>query len=208
MLLPAVFSQLLQQYTEDDALIHKLWKEIQRRYTSRKRHYHNLTHLQHLITILQEYQILVKDWDSMLLAVFYHDIVYSSLKNNNEEKSAALAATRLASIGYPVQKIIHCSRLILATKAHCASTDADTDLFTDADLSILGQPAEIYQQYCTHIRKEYAIYPDMLYIPGRIKVIRHFLQMEPVFKTTVFFNRFEGQARKNLQWELREMGAA
>jgi predicted metal-dependent HD superfamily phosphohydrolase len=207
MELPAIFSNLLQRYTTDHALISAFWKEIEKRYTNRKRHYHHLTHLEKLIAVLAEYQPLVKDWDSMLLAVFYHDIVYSVLKTNNEEKSAALAAARLKSVGFPVQKIAYCSQLILATKAHTESADAGTNLFTDADLSILGQSPDTYQQYCVQIRKEYAIYPDVLYKPGRIKVIRHFLQMERIFKTEVFFNRFETRAKENLQWELHGLAA-
>ncbi len=206
MELPAIFSNLLQQYTADHALINVLWKEIEKQYTGRKRHYHNLTHLEKLITILQEYQAQVLDWDSLLLAVFYHDIVYNVLKSNNEEKSAALAAARLAGIGYPAEKITHCGLLILATKNHNAGTAADTNLFTDADLSILGQSPEVYRQYCAQIRKEYAVYPDILYKPGRIKVIHHFLQMERIFKTEVFFSRFETRAKENLQWELNQLG--
>lgn len=207
MELHAIFINLLQQYTADNALIIACWKEIEKQYTNNKRYYHNLTHLEKLIAILQEYQPLVKDWDSLLLAVFYHDIIYNVMKTNNEEKSAALAAAKLTDIGCPVQKIMQCRQLILATKTHTPSADADTNLFTDADLSILGQSPEIYHQYCAQIRKEYAVYPDLLYKPGRVKVIRHFLQMERIFKTETFFSRFETRAKENLQWELLELGA-
>lgn len=207
MELPAIFSNLLRRYTSNHALIIGLWNEIEERYSNRKRHYHTLNHLQNLITALQEYQLQVKDWDTMLLAVFYHDIVYNVLKTNNEEKSGSLAVNRLGRIGYPAPKIASCSQLILATKAHSSSTDADTNLFTDADLSILGQSPEAYQQYCAQIRKEYAIYPDLLYRPGRIKVIRHLLAMEPIFKTDMFFNRLEARAKENLHWELLTLGA-
>lgn len=208
MELSAIFSRLLQQYTADQLLINTLWNEIEKRYTNRKRHYHNLRHLENLICGLQEHQTQVNDWDSMLLAAFYHDIVYNVLKTDNEEKSAALAADRLNSFGYPTGKITHCTRLILATKTHATSTDADVNLFTDADLSVLGQPAEIYQQYCAQIRKEYAIYPDILYKPGRIKVLRHFLQQAHIYKTAVFYNRLEARAKENLQQELQELGGA
>lgn len=135
----------------------------------------------------------------MLLAVFYHDSIYHVLKNDNEEKSAALATSRLSSIGCPAEIIARCCRHILATKKHAAAEDTDTNLFTDADLSVLGQPIDVYREYCGKIRKEYAVYPDIQYIPGRLKVVRHFLQMENIFKTPAFFSSFEAVAKSNLQ---------
>ncbi|MDX2245424.1 MAG: hypothetical protein SF052_01505 [Bacteroidia bacterium] len=82
------------------------------------------------------------------------------------------------------------------------SPDNDTNLFTDADLSILGQKREIYHAYSTNVRKEYAIYPDILYNPGRKKVLQHFLAMEQIFKTPHFQEKYEAQARANLEEEL------
>jgi predicted metal-dependent HD superfamily phosphohydrolase len=39
----------------------------------------------------------------------------------------------------------------------------------DADLSILGKDLDTYLAYTKMIRKEYSIYPDFLYKPGRKK---------------------------------------
>jgi predicted metal-dependent HD superfamily phosphohydrolase len=91
---------------------------------------------------------------------------------------------------------------ILATKGHTVSTDNDTNLFTDADLSILGESWELYQEYFQKIRKEYAIYPDAVYNPGRTKVLNHFLSMERIFKTDIFHEKFELNAKNNLTREL------
>ncbi|MFD2921463.1 hypothetical protein ACFS6H_17175 [Terrimonas rubra] len=97
--------------------------------------------------------------------------------------------------------ISNCAAQILATKAHQASTDPDTNYFTDADLSILGQPWEVYETYYKNVRKEYAMYPDFLYNPGRKKVLQHFLSMDRIFKTNHFFGLLEAPARANLQRE-------
>ena len=53
-----------------------------------------------------------------------------------------------------------------------------------------------------NIRKEYAIYPDMLYNPGRKKVLQHFLTMDTIYKTAVYRDRYEQKAKENLQREL------
>jgi len=75
-------------------------------------------------------------------------------------------------------------------------------LFTDADLSILGQSWEVYFTYSKHVRKEYGQYPLFLYKKGRKKVLKHFLDMERIFKTDHFFELYEKHARVNLQREL------
>jgi predicted metal-dependent HD superfamily phosphohydrolase len=98
--------------------------------------------------------------------------------------------------------IERCKNQILATKSHSKSTDSDTNYFTDADLSVLGQPWEIYRLYYKNVRKEYAIYPDFIYNPGRKKVIQHFLSMNSIFKTDYFYNQFEKVAKENLLKEL------
>jgi len=60
--------------------------------------------------------------------------------------------------------------------------------------------------YYKNARKEYAIFPDFVYKPGRKKVLLHFLAMERIFKTDYFFHKFEMQAKQNLQKELEMLG--
>jgi predicted metal-dependent HD superfamily phosphohydrolase len=69
----------------------------------------------------------------------------------------------------------------------------------------LGQPWGEYTQYAKNVRKEYAIYPDLLYNPGRRKVLNHFLSMERIFKTSHFFEKFEATARLNMSKEMEGM---
>jgi predicted metal-dependent HD superfamily phosphohydrolase len=142
------------------------------------------------------------DPDAVLFALYYHDAVYNVLQKDNEEKSAQLAEKRLKALQVPDVKIETCRRHILATKVHSFSEHPDTNFFTDADLSILGQPWAVYERYTRQVRKEYAIYPDLLYKPGRRKVLEHFLQMPKIFKTEAFLIKFEQQARLNLTREL------
>jgi predicted metal-dependent HD superfamily phosphohydrolase len=97
-------------------------------------------------------------------------------------------------------------QIIIATKKHLAGQGKETDLFLDADLAILGFPANYYEIYTKAIRKEFSMVPDLLYRPGRKKVLRHFLQMDSIFKTESFRDRFERQARINIENELKTLG--
>ena len=201
-MLKQTFIQLAGNYTKDAKKIIELWNEIEENYSNKKRYYHTLNHLESLLQQLFTIKIKIEDWDTVLFSLYYHDIIYNPLKTTNEEKSAAFAENRMQLIGVPQMTIENCVRQILATKKHLLSADNDTNIFIDADLSILGQPWNVYENYYKQVRNEYSLYPDLIYKPGRKKVLQHFLQMERIFKTDVCFTMFELQAKKNLQKEL------
>jgi predicted metal-dependent HD superfamily phosphohydrolase len=204
-MLKELFTDLAGQYTRNSELTGSLWNEIEQAYTGRSRAYHTMEHLAHLYRELSAVTGLMDDPHAVWFAVCYHDIVYDASAPDNEEQSAAVAAERLRQLSLPEERSSRCIRHILATKGHSAQQDPDTRLFTDADLSILGQPPVQYRLYAENIRQEYAIYPDEQYKPGRKKVLKHFLYMDKIFSTGHFRSRYETQARQNLQDELRTL---
>lgn len=201
-ILKQTFEELIIRYKDDDQLTDELWNEIVLNYSHKKRHYHTFAHLENLLKQLSDIKDQIKDWDVVLFSLYYHDIIYNPLKNDNEERSADLAEKRLQQIAVPQRIVENCKTQILATKKHAIDLDADVNFFTDADLSILGSECSLYFVYFKQVRKEYSIYPDLVYNPGRKKVLLHFLKMERIFKTDYFKIKFEWQAKQNLQKEL------
>lgn len=201
-MLKETFAELLSNYTDQTGLANELWDEIEQHYSEPGRHYHTPEHLENLLTQLTAVKAEVKSWNTVLFSLYYHDIIYNALRGNNEERSAELAEKRMEQIAAPMEMISRCKSQILATKSHLLSADSDTNYFTDADLSILGQDWKVYSSYCNAVRKEYAHYPDLVYKPGRKKVIWHFLSMERIYKTDYFYSKFEIQAKLNLEKEL------
>ena len=201
-MLKNIFIDLVKKFEIDDFKIGKLWVEIEKNYTNKKRFYHNLSHLDNLYLELLNVKNEIEDWDTLLFTLFYHDIIYKATSKENEEKSAELAKLRLNEIGFDEVKVEKCFEQILATKLHESSLNKDTNIFIDADLSILGQDWDLYSQYYKNVRKEYSVYPDFLYNPGQKKVLEHFITMPRIFKTDLFFERFEKKAKINLEKEL------
>ncbi|MCC5916721.1 MAG: hypothetical protein JJU02_05275 [Cryomorphaceae bacterium] len=205
-MLKETFIALLKNYSDDFDQIQLLWNEVEKCHSEKNRHYHTLQHLESLLLELIEIKDKIQYWDCILFSLFYHDIIYHIIKSNNEEKSAALAEKRMNQISVPKEIINRCKAHILATKSHKKSTDSDTNYFTDADLSILGQPSETYSQYCKDVRNEFSIYPDFVYNAGRKKVINHFLTMKRIYKTDYFYQKYEQMARRNLTREIAFYG--
>lgn len=200
-MLQQLFVDLASKFCTDHDLVSSCWQEIEKQYSGKKRHYHTLAHLQNMQIQLAAVAEELQHPDAVWFALFYHDIIYDIHKKDNEEKSAVVAQQRLVQMSVPQNISEACVLMIIATKQHQLSADNDTNLFTDADLSVLGQPWPVYDEYRKQVRKEYSFYPDLLYKPGRKKVLQHFLEMDNIFKTSFFSSSFEKQARENLQRE-------
>jgi len=189
-MLKETFIKLSGNYTGDSSLVNELWTEIEHQYSTKRRHYHTLEHLENLFEQLIQIKSEIQDWDIILFSLYYHDIIYNPLKSDNEEKSAVFAEKRLKQMSIPINRIEACKKQILATE----STNNDTNYFTDADLSILGKDWKIYFTYLKNVRKEYSIYPDFIYNSGRKKVLNYFCQCKEYLKQIFFMTNL-----KNMQ---------
>lgn len=195
------FTISASHFSKDSTLTALLWREIESKYNSGSRYYHTVDHLDHVTDMLLPFREIFSNWDVVIFAIAYHDVVYNPIRNDNEERSSKFAADALRRLGVDDGFIKRCQELIMATKAH-KPADNETNLFTDADLSILGSDPSSYNLYSKNVRKEYGIFPDLIYNPGRRKVLEHFLSMETIFKTDDFRELFEQQARSNIQREI------
>lgn len=201
MMLKETFLKLCACFSAASSVAGKYWQEIESLYSAPGRYYHTLEHLAYMLEQLELVRQDVQDWNTVLFSLYYHDAVYDVMANDNEVQSALLAAERMQTLGVPSSVIEQCSLQILATQKHHTVADPDTNLFTDVDLAILGSEPAAYKAYSKKIREEYKVFPDPVYHPGRKAVLLHFLETKPVFKTNYFFERFEMQARQNLQLE-------
>lgn len=178
------------------------------RYSGPDRHYHNLRHVAEVLRLLEQFGGMAADYDALRFAAWFHDAVYDTRKQSNEEESAALAGRALEEMEVPTSKIGLVRRLVLATKKHEAEGGLpDVGLFLDADLSILGADEETYLVYSEAIRREYAWVPEAAYREGRLKVLTNFLRRERLYYTEPLAERFDARARSNLSKEVRALSS-
>ncbi len=204
--LQSIFHSLGSRYSSTQNLINSLWQEIEKQYSGSKRHYHNLSHLEYMVEKAEQFKSQIEDYDTLLFAIFYHDIIYKATRKDNELKSAQLAQKRMTELGVPAEKIKKCFQQIVATQHHEPTEDKDTRYLLDIDMAILGEDAATYNNYTKKVRKEYSIYPDLLYKPGRKKALQNFLKQDRIFQTEAFFKNLEKQARDNIQNEIAKLG--
>lgn len=193
--------KVAQQWGADRSECVAVYKDLTNAYCAKNRHYHDLTHIEHMFSLANQVSDQIEDHDAIYLAIWFHDVI-QKLGRDSEQLSADFAANKLTALGVPktfCQKII---ALILST-AHGQAEDlrGDETLLVDIDLAILGVNRSDYQTYSRLCRKEYKI-PERLYVSGRKKVLQAFLAQTQIFKTSYFYQRFENRARNNIQWEL------
>ena len=168
-------------------------------YLSEHRHYHNLAHIDACLRELDSARHLAADARAVELAIFFHDAIYDPRAADNEARSAELARLSLRELGQEPALVEYVATLVLATK-HAAPPDlADQELIADIDLSILGQPGDVFNAYDDAIRLEYQHVPDQAYRAGRLAVQEHFLKRERIYQSDFFHDRYERAARGNLR---------
>ena len=172
-------------------------------YEAPERHYHTLQHVENLLNWVAEFPL--RDAVVVELAIWFHDAVYHALRSDNEAKSAEWAVAFLQETSLEPARRARVADFIHRSADHTQPQppdDADLLLFLDADLSILGAPPAAYGDYARQVRREYRLVPDLLYRPGRRKVLAKLLAAPVLFHTPTLRAELDAPARRNLQAEL------
>jgi predicted metal-dependent HD superfamily phosphohydrolase len=200
MNLEKIYSELLSNIGFSANEIQQNWLDLEKAYSKKSRHYHNRTHLKEMIEGFETYSNRLQNPNEILFSIFYHDFIYSASKKDNELKSAEYALGILPeNVNLNKQLVFDA---ICATQQHQHNVIEDINWLIDFDLKILAKDWDDYKLYFEQIRKEYRIYPDFLYKPGRAKALKHFLENEFIFQTKEFRSLYEEKARINIEKEI------
>ena len=172
------------------------------------RAYHTLQHLRECFAQLAPVESCAEHLAEVELALWFHDALYDTRAQDNEERSADWARQALAQAGVPAEVGARVRALVLATRHAALPEVGDAQLLVDVDLSILGAAPVRFDEYERQIRQEYAWVPDAAFRQARANVLRGFLARPRIFGTPWFANRLEAPARANLARSLHALDAA
>lgn len=181
-----------------------IYQDLVHRYSEPGRAYHNLGHIRHC---LLELAVIPEpeDIDAIEFALWFHDAIYDTKGNDNEEQSANLALDTAIRANLPTAFAGNVVELILATKHAAAPTSPATQLIVDIDLAILGQSESVFEEYEREIRVEYAWVPEQDFRKGRSAILAMFLGRERIYSTALFHDRYEARARENIAQSLQRL---
>src|SRR5690606_9893645 len=129
---------------------------------------------------LDHYKALSAQPALVEFALWTHDLVYDTHRQDNEAASAEQACRWLCQAGLG-QHSAAVSEMILAT-THQSPASGDAALVVDIGLGILAAPAEVYSDYQAAVRQEFAWVPEPLFRQGRARLLRSLLEMPRLYQ--------------------------
>jgi predicted metal-dependent HD superfamily phosphohydrolase len=176
-------------------------------YAEPHRAYHTAQHIDECLELFDAARDHCEQPALVELALWFHDAVYDTHRTDNELRSADWVTHELAAAGAPSSIYETVRALIMVTRHNAVSTDPDANLTTDIDLSILGSTRSRFIEYESQVRREYEWVPEEVFRRERAKLLRHFLARPSLYATEFFRERFEQNARENLEFSLEQLSA-
>jgi len=187
-----------------------LMEALRQRHGEPQRHHHTWAHVEALLGHYRRWVRYLNRPGPVLWALYWHDAIYDPKAKDNEERSAQLLEQDAAGHLSP-HDIQFAAAIIRATATHTVpeglpARDAeDLALFLDMDLSILGAPEAVYDQYEQDIRAEYAFVPEEAYRAGRGTILKGFLSRPRLYFTDIAHAEWDAAARANLTRAVRAL---
>ncbi|HEX3236440.1 MAG TPA: hypothetical protein VHR41_19775 [Gemmatimonadales bacterium] len=184
----------------------EIYAALDAAYREPARAYHTTAHLTDCLDQLDQFPEPVAERDLVEAALWFHDAVYDPRSSENEARSAEWAARALGGAGVEAHLVQRVSALVLLTRHLEPTSDSAGRLLCDVDLSILGREAAEFERFERAIRTEYGWVPEPEYRAARARVLRGFVERQPLYQTVPFRIRYEETARRNLLHALAGLG--
>jgi predicted metal-dependent HD superfamily phosphohydrolase len=175
------------------------------------RTYHNFNHIEEgihsLAGIENDCNSLEHSVDNVLLAWFYHDIIYKSnpKTTTNEEESAWYCLSDMIGMGLPAERAGRIYDLVLWTKhdKNPPSSDYHANLIIDIDLLRTALPVDKFFNQNKAIRQEFAFVDDKAWAEGRLAFWKGLLERKnkKIFRTS-HFEHLNDIAISNIEKEM------
>jgi predicted metal-dependent HD superfamily phosphohydrolase len=184
-----------------------VFTELVKRYGEPHRAYHTMEHITWCVEMAMSRQVgnICNNHVAILLALFFHDVVYDPRAKDNEEKSIDFFESVAAIFIKNKSLVQEVKRLIRATKHDVVPFRIDACIVVDIDLGILGASRSAFKRYEENIRKEYSFVPEETFRRVRADILEGFLKRDRIFLTNTFYHQFEKNAQENIAWSIKEL---
>ena len=183
-------------------------------YTGPTRHYHDLNHIVHGLSEINAWQAnnRGRDDDTARLkqAFWFHDYIYGEATSTSSDEAQSCNAYRNAGLA-TFEWESDVSKLILATDHFQANSIVShlKDVMLGADLAILGQNPDVYDNYTKQIAKEYlSKYTVAEYNSGRSKAMKSLLakaEANTLYSHPYFSAEYNAMAIENMSREINDL---
>ena len=172
--------------------------EILEAYGENGRYYHTKEHLRHMFEVYDRF--FANPSITHELTFWYHDFYYDPTRQDNEDRSAALAQKRVEQdLQIPTGVGLKVQNLILFSHYTRPPVTRDEMVLHDVDLAIFGESIDLFGKYERDIRQEYSFVPDLDYKKGRADILRRFIRDPFYFTPEMCYSSYEDLAKRNIR---------
>jgi predicted metal-dependent HD superfamily phosphohydrolase len=186
----------------DSPELRGLHGDVLGRYSEPHRYYHTWQHLAECFEKVHGIISLAEHPAEVNVALWFHDVIYDTRRHDNEERSADWARSAARELGAGADSARRIHELVMFTRHAAEPAGIDAQVLVDADLSILGAEPARFREYEGQVRREYGWVPDDVFRAARARILKEFLERPHLYWTANFRDRYEAQARRNLQQSL------
>ena len=190
------WNSLMKSFAIEDS--QDTFDKLCKAYNEPHRHYHTVSHIRAMLTHFEKVKDGMDHCNEVECAIWFHDAIYKPFSSSNELDSAEWAKGFLLDNNCKSEVIDRIYALIMVTQHNGEPRDRDQEYMLDIDLTILGTPDSVYEEFEKNVRKEYKWVPAIIYNKKRREILHSFLNRNTIYFSEYFNNRFEDQARKNI----------
>ena len=183
-----------------DAMI----EEYRAAYSQPHRRYHNLEHVNYLLTALTS---VPQPSPALLMAAMYHFFFYDAASDDNEKRSADYLRAKLQAAGVNAAFTDAVIAIMLApvNSVDMSFASLEAQHLADADMSIYGEAPEVYARYVAAVREEFGNIGDFAWYQTRTRFLLSLLKQTRIYHTEEFYSKYEKHTRSNIATELITM---
>ncbi|XP_039276905.1 uncharacterized protein LOC120348811 [Nilaparvata lugens] len=192
------------------------WTRIVQAYSEESRKFHNINYLAIKLENFETIKCKLKNRNAVGIAIFFHHFEYDPKMVDCFKKNLEHFDIFANDCAIKSESELYKSVVSLLESVDTHSTDEhktggvfgaeDGHYFLDLDMAVLGGDSEYYAtEYATNIQAEYDFLPEPMYKGLRLKVLQSFLQIPNIFATKEFREKYEEQARANIQKEVEKL---
>lgn len=174
-----------------------IWEALGHHYSEPQRHYHDWRHLAHCLEQMDLAAAEVAHPDRVEMAIWFHDAINKGGRQDNEQRSAEYFRNVAAGV-FDIEFLDAVADMILATTHRASPIDLDQQFICDIDLASFGYPWERFMLDSDAVKAEFEGSEEEYY-RGKKAFLLNLLQRSKIFHTNFFNQRYEQQARQNIQ---------
>ena len=193
---------------DDSGVGEAIYEALLAHYSAPSRRYHTPVHIGHSLTQFDEVRELLDDPDAVEMALWFHDVIYSTSAGpgENEHASAEFFKDRAAQ-DFDQGFVDRVYRLIMVTTHSEMPVDCDECFMVDIDLSSFGLPWKAFSADTRNVRAEFPNLSDAEFYRKQGGFLRSLLSREHFCFSDFFRRRHEAQARANIEKLLEQIAA-